>query len=145
MKKLEDYINEELILERIVGFFNLQKIIFDMPEHSEGRQNRDEKSFIPKHQILSTVGKVVKDIREDLSVNIINIGDRIKIIDKSRDVILNVLCDIYEDKQKANWLKIIIVTVMEGNMPTHDIKKTYQTYTNDKRIINDIKLLKNEI
>ena len=48
MKRLEDYINEELILERVVGFFNLQKITFDMPGHSEERQYRDEKSFVPK-------------------------------------------------------------------------------------------------
>lgn len=48
MKRLEDYINEELILERVVGFFNLQKITFDMPEHSEQRQYRDEKNICSK-------------------------------------------------------------------------------------------------
>ena len=30
MKRLEDYINEELILERVVGFFNLQKMKYDI-------------------------------------------------------------------------------------------------------------------
>ena len=82
MKRLEDYINEELILERVVGFFNLQQITFDMPEHSEERQYRDEKTFVLKHQILSSVAKVAKDIKDDLSVKIISIGDRIQIIDK---------------------------------------------------------------
>lgn len=145
MKRLEEYINEELILEQVVGFFNLQKIVFDMPEHSEQRQYRDEKSFIPKHQILSSVAKVAKDIKEDLSVKIISIGDRIQIIDKSRKPVLNVLCDILEDKQKEDWIKIVIITVKEGNMPTHDIKKIYTTYTNDRRIRDDIKLLKGNI
>lgn len=88
MKRLEDYINEELILERVVGFFNLQKITFDMPGHSEERQYRDEKSFVPKRQILSSVAKVAKDIKDDLSVKIISIGDRIQIIDKSRNLYL---------------------------------------------------------
>ena len=105
MKRLEYYINEELILERVVGFFNLQKITFDMPEHSEQRQYRDEKTFVPKHQILSSVAKVAKDIKDDLSVKIISIGDRIQIIDKSRKPVLNVLCDIFEDKQKEEWIK----------------------------------------
>ena len=134
MKGLEDYINEELILERVVGFFNLQKITFDMPEHSEQRQYRDEKSFVPKHQILSSVAKVANDIKDDLSVKIISIGDRIQIIDKSRKPVLNVLCDIHKDKQKEDYTKMVIITVKEGNMPTHDKKKIYTTYTNDKRI-----------
>ena len=145
MKRIEDYINEELILERVVGFFNLQKITFDMPGHSEERQYRDEKSFVPKRQILSSVAKVAKDIKDDLSVKIISIGDRIQIIDKSRKPILNVLCDILEDKQKEEWIKMVIITVKEGNMPTHDIKKIYTTYINDKRLKDDIKLLKDEI
>lgn len=145
MKRLEDYINEELILERVVGFFNLQKITFDMPEHSEQRQYRDEKTFVPKHQILSPVAKVAKDIKDDLSVKIISIGDRIQIIDKSRKPVLNILCDIHKDKQKEDYTKMVIITVKEGNMPTHDIKKIYTTYTNDKRIKYDIKLLKDEI
>ena len=145
MKRLEDYINEELILERVVGFFNLQKITFDMPEHSEQRQYRDEKTFVPKHQILSVVAKVAKDIKDYLSVKIISIGDRIQIIDKSRKPVLNVLCDIHKDKQKEDYTKMVIITVKEGNMPTHDIKKIYTTYTNDKRIKYDIKLLKDEI
>ena len=145
MKGLEDYINEELIVERVVGFLNLQKITFDMPEHSEQRQYRDEKSFVPKHQILSSVAKVANDIKDDLSVKIISIGDRIQIIDKSRKPVLNVICDIFKDKQKEDWIKIVIITVKEGNMPTHDIKKIYTTYINDKRIRDDIKLLKDEI
>ena len=116
-----------------------------MPEHSEHRQYRDEKSFIPKHQILSSVAKVAKDIKEDLSVEIISIGDRIQIIDKSRKPVLNVLCDILEDTQKEDWIKLVIITVKEGNMPTHDIKKIYTTYINDKRITDDIKILKDEI
>lgn len=30
-------------------------------------------------------------------------------------------------------------------MPTHDIKKIYQTYSSDSKVKDDIKLLKNEI
>lgn len=104
-----------------------------------------KKTFVPKHQILSSVAKVAKDIKDDLSVKIISIGDRIQIIDKSRKPVLNVLCDIHKDKQKEDYTKMVIITVKEGNMPTHDIKKIYTTYTNDKRIKYDIKLLKDEI
>ena len=69
----------------------------------------------------------------------------IQIIDKSRGKHFNIILDIKKDNKKDDYIKLTITTVMKGNMPTHDIKKIYTTYSNDSKVKDDVKILKNEI
>lgn len=145
MKGLEDYINEELILESIIGYLDNYKITLDLIPHAEDRQTRDDRSYIPKYEISWTIAKVAKNIRDDFNEELINYKDRIQIIDKSRNEHLNVLCDIYDDIKKSDNIKLSIVTIKEGNMPTHNIKKIYTTYSSDNKVKNEVSLLKNQL
>ena len=145
MKRLEDYINEELILESIIGYLDNYKITLDLIPHAEDRQTRDDRPYIPKYEISWTIAKVAKNIRDDFNEELINYKDRIQIIDKSRNEHLNVLCDIYDDIKKSDNIKLSIVTIKEGNMPTHDIKKIYTTYSSDNKVKNEVSLLKNQL
>lgn len=145
MKGLEDYINEELILESIIGYLDNYKITLDLIPHAEDRQTRDDRPYIPKYEISWTIAKVAKNIRDDFNDELINYKDRIQIIDKSRNEHLNVLCDIYDDIKKSDNIKLSIVTIKEGNMPTHDIKKIYTTYSSDNKVKNEVSLLKNQL
>ncbi len=145
MKKLEDYINEELILEYIIGYLDNYKITLDLIPHAEDRQTRDDRPYIPKHEISWTIAKVAKDIRDDFNEYFINYNDRIQIIDKSRNTHLNILCDIHNDIKKSDNIKLSIITLKEGNMPTHDIKKIYVTYSSDVKVKNEVSLLKNQL
>ena len=145
MKGLEDYINEELILEQIIGYLDNYKITLDIIPHAEDRQTRDDRPYIPKYEISWTIAKVAKNIRDDFNYELINYKDRIQIIDKSRNEHLNVLCDIYDDIKKSDNIKLSIVTIKEGNMPTHDIKKIYTTYSSDNKVKNEVSLLKNQL
>lgn len=145
MKGLKDYINEELILESIIGYLDNYKITLDLIPHAEDRQTRDDRPYIPKYEISWTIAKVAKNIRDDFNEELINYKDRIQIIDKSRNEHLNVLCDIYDDIKKSDNIKLSIVTIKEGNMPTHDIKKIYTTYSSDNKVKNEVSLLKNQL
>ena len=145
MKGLEDYINEELILESIIGYLDNYKITLDLIPHAEDRQTRDDRPYIPKYEISWTIAKVAKNIRDDFNDELINYKERIQIIDKSRNEHLNVLCDIYDDIKKSDNIKLSIVTIKEGNMPTHDIKKIYTTYSSDNKVKNEVSLLKNQL
>ena len=145
MKGLEDYINEELILESIIGYLDNYKITLDLIPHAEDRQTRDDRPYIPKYEISWTIAKVAKNIRDDFNEELINYKDRIQIIDKSRNEHLNVLCDIYDDIKKSDNIKLSIVTIKECNMPTHDIKKIYTTYSSDNKVKNEVSLLKNQL
>lgn len=145
MKNLQDIITEELLLEYFINTFNDYKVSLDMSKHSEDRQDRQDRedtNYISKTEINYTIYKVIKLIREDFDENIININDRIQIIDKSRDIELNIICDIKNDKKYADWIRLLIITEMENNMPTHDIKKIYSTYISDKKIQKSTKLFK---
>lgn len=142
MKALKETINEELIFEYFIAFLDDYKIGLDLSQHGEERQLRDEKQFISKNNLLYSITKVAKDIKDDFDENIIQYGDRIKILDKSRDNHLNIICDINKDNKKLDWIKLSIITEMENNMPTHDIKKIYTTYSSDLKVKNDVKLLK---
>ena len=145
MISLKDKINEELIFERVVSFIDDFKFTIDIIPHAEDRETRHNKNYISKVDIVLSLGKVSKDIRNDLNTNFIKLNDRIQIIDKSRDDTLNILCDILKDNKKNDYIKLSVVTVMLGEMPTYDIKKIYTTYSNDSRVRNDVKILRNEI
>lgn len=145
MKRLEDYINEELILEQIIGYLDNYKIILDIIPHGEDRQTRDDRPYVSKHEISWTIAKVAKNIQDDFNEKIINYKDRIQIIDKSRNEHLNVLCDICEDIKISDSIKLSIITIKEGNMPTHNIKKIYTTYSSDNKVKNEVSLLKNQL
>lgn len=143
MKTIKNFINEELILEFIISFLDDFKISIDIIPHGEERQIRNENDFISKNEIVYSIGKVAKNIREDFDLNNIKYKDRIKILDKSREKHLNIIADINKDNKKNDWIKLTIVTEMKNNMPTHDIAKIYTTYSSDNKVKNDIKLLKN--
>ena len=145
MKGLEDYINEELILESIIGYLDNYKITLDLIPHAEDRQTRDDRPYIPKYEISWTIAKVAKNIRDDFNEELINYKDRIQIIDKSRNEHLNVLCDICKDIKISDSIKLSIITIKEGNMPTHGIKKIYTTYSSDNKVKNEVSLLKNQL
>ena len=143
MKTIKNFINEELILEFIISFLDDFKICIDLVPHGEERQIRDGKGFISKNEIVYSIGKVAKNIREDFDLNNIKYKDRIKILDKSREKHLNIIADINKDNKKNDWIKLTVVTEKENNMPTHDIAKIYTTYSSDNKVKNDVKLLKN--
>ena len=145
MKRLEDYINEELILEKIIGYLDNYKITLDIIPYGEDRQTRDDRPYVSKHEISWTIAKVAKNIQDDFNEKLINYKDRIQIIDKSRNEHLNVLCDICEDIKISDSIKLSIITIKEGNMPTHNIKKIYTTYSSDNKVKNEVSLLKNQL
>lgn len=146
MKKLEEFVNEELILEFFLSMLDDYKISIDMIPHGEERQTRNNRPFIPKNEIVYSIGKVAKDIREDFDIELIKFNDRIKVEDYSRNNHLHILCDIQKDNKYSDWIRLVIVTEMEQkNMSTYDIKKTYKTYSPDNKIKKDIKLFKNMI
>ena len=145
MKRLEDYINEELILEKIIGYLDNYKITLDIIPYGEDRQTRDDRPYVSKHEISWTIVKVAKNIQDDFNEKLINYKDRIQIIDKSRNEHLNVLCDICEDIKISDSIKLSIITIKEGNMPTHNIKKIYTTYSSDNKVKNEVSLLKNQL
>ena len=145
MKKLSEIINEELILERITSFIDYFKFSIDVIPHAEEREMRHSKDYITKKEISLTLAKVAKDIRFDINNKNIELNDRIQIIDKSRGKHFNIILDIKKDNKKDDYIKLTITTVMKGNMPTHDIKKIYTTYSNDSKVKDDVKILKNEI
>ena len=145
MKRLEDYINEELILEKIIGYLENYKITLYIIPHGEDRQTKDDRPYVSKHEISWTIAKVAKNIQDDFNEKLINYKDRIQIIDKSRNVHLNVLCDICKDIKISDSIKLSIITIKEGNMPTHDIKKIYTTYSSDNKVKNEVSLFKNQL
>lgn len=108
MKRLEDYINEELILEKIIGYLDNYKITLDIIPHGEDRQTRDDRPYVSKHEISWTIAKVAKNIQDDFNEKLINYKDRIQIIDKSRNEHLNVLCDICEDIKISLKYQIVL-------------------------------------
>ena len=143
MRTIQEYINEELILEFIISFIDDFKISIDLIPHGEERQIRNGQGFISKNEIVYSIEKVAKNIREDFDLNNIKYKDRIKILDKSREKHLNIIADINKDTKKNDWIKLTVVTEMENNMPTHDITKIYTTYSSDNKVKNNIRLLKN--
>lgn len=144
MKTINDYIiNEQFILEYLISVFNDYKIFIDISNHADDRQIRYDKSFISKKEIIYSIYKVAKDINDELKENIIKIGDNIKIVDKSRNKTLNIICNIIKCKQNNDYITIKIITEIEkSNMKVYDVAKTYTTYSSDKKIQNDVKLFK---
>lgn len=145
MISLQNKIDESLILERITSFIDDFKFSVDISFHAEEREMRHIKDYISKKEISLTLAKVAKDIRFDIDNEYLQLNDRIQIIDKSRDKILNIILDIKKDIKKENYIKLCITTVMKGNMPTHNIKKIYTTYSSDSKVKNDVSFIKNEI
>ena len=143
MKSLNEFIiNEQLILEYLVSVFNDYKISINIIKHAEDRQTRSEKNFISKSEIIYTIFKVSKDIYEDFNLNIIKIGDRIKIVDKSRNKKLNIICEISKDNKFADWITLNIITEIEkNNMKTYDISKEYITYSSDNKVKQSVNIL----
>lgn len=142
MKKLIETINEELILEAIVSKVSNFKVKFDLTEHSSDRKfNREGHQYISNKEILFTLYKVAKQIKEDYNVNIININDNILITDKSRKNNYHIFATICEDKKDKEYLVIKVIThIYKDDFKTNDAKKKYITYLNDKDIEKRYKL-----
>lgn len=142
MKKLKEIINEELILEAIVSKIYDFKVKFDLSEHSLDRKsNRENKQFISNKEILYTLYKVAKQIKEDYDVNIIQINDNILITDKSRKNNYHIFATIYKNKDDNEYIIIKVIThIYQNEFKTNDAKKTYITYLNDKDIEKRFKL-----
>lgn len=139
MKSIEKFINEELILEYIIGKCNNYKIKFDLSLHGDERQSRDNKhnNFISKKEISYTLYKVSKQIRDDYDLNNIKENDIIGIIDKSRNVQYNCICNI---EKKDNYIILKVIThEYKNNFIFKDYKKLYNTYINDKKIEKEYK------
>ena len=80
MIKLNQYINENLILEAIVSSVEGYKIKFDLGEHAFDRKSDREtkyNEYISNAEILYSLYKVSKNIRDDFDENIIKFGDKI--------------------------------------------------------------------
>ena len=85
MIKLNQYINESLILEAIVSSVEGYKIKFDLGKHAFDRKSDREtkyNEYISNAEILYSLYKVSKNIRDDFNENIIKFGDKILIFDK---------------------------------------------------------------
>ena len=139
MKMIEDFINEELILEYIIGKCNDYKIKFDLSLHGDERQTRDNKNnkFISKKEISYSLYKVSKQIKDDYDLNNIKENDIIGIIDKSRNVEYNCICNI---EFKDNYIILKIIThEYKNNFVFKNCKKIYNTYINDKKIEKEYK------
>lgn len=139
MKSISNFINEELILEYIIGKCNEYKVKFDLSLHGDERQNRDNKhnNFISKKEISYTLYKVSKQIRDDYDINNIQENDIIGIVDKSRNVEYNCVCSINIDN---DFIVLKIIThEYKNNFVFKDYKKLYNTYINDKKIKKEYK------
>ena len=99
MKSINNFINDELILEAIVNKVYDFKVKFDLSVHSIDRKsNRENHEYISNKETLYTLYKVSKQIKDDYDVNIINENDNIIITDKSRKQNYHILATIYNDK-----------------------------------------------
>ena len=139
MKKIDDFIIEELILEYIIGKCNDFKIKFDLSLHGDERQNRDNKhnNFISKKEISYTLYKISKQIRDDYDLKNIKENDNIGIIDKSRNVEYNCVCLI---NIKDDFIILKVIThEYKNNFIFKDCVKIYNTYINDKKIEKEYK------
>lgn len=139
MKNIKEFINEELILEYIIGKCNDFKIKFDLSLHGDERQIRDNKhnNFISKKEISHTLYKVSKQIRDDYDLNNIKENDIIGIVDKSRNVDYNCICNI---KLNNEYIILKVIThEYKNNFIFKDYKKLYNTYVNDKKIEREYK------
>ena len=139
MKKINDFIIEELILEFIIGKCDDLKIKFDLSLHGDDRQSRDNKhnNFIPKKEISYTLYKVSNQIKDDYDINNIKENDIIGIIDKSRNVDYNCICSI---NVKDDYIILKVIThEYKNNFIFKDCKKLYNTYINDKKIEKEYK------
>ena len=139
MKDIKIFINEKLILEYIIGKCNNFNIKFDLSLHGDDRQSRDNKNnkFISKKEISFTLYKVAKQIKDDYDLKIINNNDIIGIVDKSRNVEYNCVCNI---QYKDNFIILKIIThEYKNNFIFKNYKKIYKTYINDKQIEKEYK------
>lgn len=142
MKKLEEFVNEELILEAIVSTVYDFKVKFDLSGHGEDRKsNRENHQYIPNKDILYTLYKVAKPIKDDYDVHIINVNDNIIITDKSRKQNYHIFATLYEDKNDKGFLVIKVIThIYQKTFESDDAKKRYVTYLNDNDIEKRYKL-----
>ena len=107
MKNINNFINKELILEAIVSKVYDFKVKFDLSEHSTDRKsNRENHQYISNKEILYTLYKVSKLIKDDYDVNIINKNDKIIITYKSRKQNYHILATIYNNKNDKDYLII---------------------------------------
>lgn len=142
MKSINNFINEELILEAIVSKVYDFKVKFDLSEHSTDRKsNRENHQYISNKEILYTLYKVSKQIKDDYDANIINENDKIIITDKSRKQNYHILVTIYNDKNDKDYLIIKVIThIYKEKFESNDVNKRYITYLNDKDIEQRYKL-----
>ena len=142
MKQLEEFVNEELILEAIVSKVYDFKVKFDLSEHSEDRKsNRENHKYISNKEILYTLYKVAKPIKDDYDVNIINVNDNVIITDKSRKQNYHIFATLYKDKNDKDFLVIKVIThIYQKTFESEDAKKRYVTYLNDNDIEKRYKL-----
>lgn len=135
MRNLNETINEELILEAIVSRVYDFKVKFDLTVHSEERKSRENKNYITQKEILYTLYKVSKSIKDDFDNNIIQENDKILITDKSRKPNYHIFATIYIDKDNKEYLVIKVIThIYKDEFKSEDKKKTYITYLSDKEI-----------
>lgn len=142
MKKLEEFANEELVLEAIVSKVYDFKVKFDLSEHSnERKSNHENHKYISNKEILYTLYKVAKQIKDDYDVHIININDKIIITDKSRNKNYHIFATLYEDNFDKEFLVIKVIThIYQDKFESIDVKKRYVTYLNDSDIEKRYKL-----
>lgn len=141
MKELKEIVNEELILEAIVSKVYNFKVKFDLTLHSDDRKNREGHKYISNKEILYTLYKVAKQIKDDYDVNIIKEDDNILITDKSRSKNYHIFATLYNDKNNKDFLVIKVIThIYKDEYKTDDAVKTYVTYLNDKDIEKRCKL-----
>lgn len=147
MIKLNQYINENLILEAIVSSVEGYKIKFDLGEHAFDRKSDREtkyNEYISSAEILYSLYKVSKNIRDDFNENIIKFGDKILIFDKSRSQNYFALCEIQAFRKDQTYISLKLITHMykkkHETFYSNDIKKTYTTYISDKDVEKRYKL-----
>ena len=141
MKTLEDYVNNELIIEAIVSKIYDFKVKFDLTLHSEDRKTREGSQYISNKEILYTLYKVAKQIKDDYDVDIIKENANLLITDKSRNENYHIFATIYNDKDDNEFLIIKVIThIYKEEFKTEDVKKSYITYLNDKDIEKRYKL-----
>ena len=147
MINLEQFVNESLILEAIVSSVEGYKIKFDLGEHAFNRKSdRGTKynEYIPNSEILYSLYKVSKQIRDDFDEQLIKIGDKILVFDKSRKQNYFALCEIQEFKNDNTYISLKLITHIYKKKPemfySDDIKKTYETYVTDKDVEKRYKL-----
>lgn len=142
MIKIENYIIEGLILEAIVSKVYDFKVKFDLTGHSNDRKsNRKNQPYISNKEILYTLYKVSRQIKDDYDVEIIKENDNIIITDKSRDKNYHILATIYKDKTNSDFLVIKVIThIYKEKFESNDVNKRYITYINDNEIDKKYKL-----